>query len=371
MKSLLSRFHDFYNADAGLFNLGVAPTALACLGMVLALNGCSKPGQDAGSAAANIVQAVAPSKATILPANQRSPHFMKVNEHLDLGGTVYVYIDIDGDAEKLATAMKGLLSDVATAQPQIAPFVQQDIAGIFQVLGLTDIKAIGISSYNDGSGYFHNKAFFYTAGQKHGLLAGLGGPVAPFARIGLAPKDTDLYYETEMDLPEIYKTVRAVVSKVGGDTTSNLMEVQLQKAGEAAAFSLLGLINGWKGHTTVVARLSEVESTTIPSGSGEGYSFPTPSILLRVDGIGQVVDAALSKSSMLTRAVSNGVTIYQSKQPMHLQGISPVLVVDGEAFYVASNLAFLNECRGLTESGLAQAPEFKEAASHIEGKATV
>src|SRR5206468_288569 len=116
------------------------------------------------------------------------------------------------------------------------------------LLGLTDIKAIGVSSVPDGSGYFRNRMFLYTGGERHGLLAGFGGKVAPFTHVGLAPADADFYTESEIDVPVVYRSIKEVVAKIGGEATGNRMEAALKKAGESASFSMLDFIYGLKGH---------------------------------------------------------------------------------------------------------------------------
>ena len=50
-------------------------------------------------------------------APEQSPHFEAVSRELQLGGTAYVYADIDGDAERAADFLLSLLRDL----PELAP----------------------------------------------------------------------------------------------------------------------------------------------------------------------------------------------------------------------------------------------------------
>src|SRR5207237_8459802 len=100
------------------------------------------------------------------------------------------------------------------AQPQLAPYAKQDYAALAGTLGLTDIKAAGVSSVPDGTGFFRNRMFFYTPGDRHGLLLGLGGKPGPFTHVKLAPADAAFFAEAEVDLPVVYRAINDVVTKV-------------------------------------------------------------------------------------------------------------------------------------------------------------
>ena len=48
-------------------------------------------------------------------APQRSPHFDAVSKEIQLGGTVYAYADIEGDAERAADFLLNLLRQIIPA----------------------------------------------------------------------------------------------------------------------------------------------------------------------------------------------------------------------------------------------------------------
>ncbi|MEO6996065.1 MAG: hypothetical protein ABI273_20855, partial [Lacunisphaera sp.] len=219
---------------------------------LLALAGCQK--KDGVAAAVDKAEQPAkPIMVETVKTSERSRHFEAVNRELELGGTLYGYADVDGDVLGFAAQMQALMKQLAGAQPQLAPYVK-DYAPVIKALGLDDIKAMGLSSVAEGDGYFRNRVFLYTPGPRHGLLAGLGGPSAPFARLELAPADADFYAESEIDLPAVYATIHDVVAKVGGENSANQFELALKNAGKSAAISVLSMIQGWKGHMAVVER---------------------------------------------------------------------------------------------------------------------
>lgn len=300
------------------------------------------------------------STVDVVKESERSRHFTAVNRQLELGGSLYGYVDVDGDALKLAAGLRALLEQIAQSQPNIAPFVKQDFAAIFSSLGLTDVKAVGVSSVGDGSGFFRNRVFLYTPDGRHGLLAGLGGKPTSFAHIGLAPADTDLFAETEIDVPAVYRAVQEIVEKIGGTTTRNAMEDALQKAGQNAAISFVNLINGMKGRASLIVRLDPERNAKGPGG----IVLPVFSFLMRVDGVAQTIEPALAKSPLFVASQNGSAHLYEWRQPLPLEGVKPVIAIEGGTLYLATTSAFLSECHD-RQTGLAQAPEFRDALSHV------
>jgi len=322
----------------------------------LALAGCAKKEEP---------PAPPPPKPTamdVVEPAERSAHFLAVSRELELGGTLFGYVDIDGDALKLAGTLHETFTQLAKTQPQLAPVAKQDFAALFRTLGLTDVKAIGFSSVPDGTGYFRNRAFLYLPEGRHGLLAGLGEQAAPFARLNLAPADTDLYGETEIDLRVVYQTVRQVVAQVAGEPAARQFESTLGSAGAPAALAVLDLINGLKGRAALVARIDPEKNVRLPGPAG--VTVPAFSLLLSVDGIGGAVEPALKKSPAFTASAAGTLRLYEVGGPAPMEGLRPVIAIDGSTLLFATSRAFLDECRG-PKAGLAETPAFKAALARV------
>src|SRR5271157_3044247 len=91
--------------------------------LALTLAGCAKK-----------PEAEAPAKRAaveLVTETERSRHFEAVNSHLELGGTLYAYADVDGDALALASSAQAMVRQIAMAQPQIAPLGRQDFKALF------------------------------------------------------------------------------------------------------------------------------------------------------------------------------------------------------------------------------------------------
>jgi hypothetical protein len=324
--------------------------------MLALLAGCQK------KAEAPVVATPPPPKpltVEVVKESERSRNFVAVNKHLELGGTLYGYVDVEGDVLKLTGGAQAIMQQMAAAQPQMAPFAKQDLAAIAGMLGLTDIKAFGMSSVPDGTGFFRNQMFFYAPGERHGLLLGLGGKPGPFTHLNLAPADAGFYGEAEIDVPVVYRTIKDVVAKVAGEPAGNQMEAALNKAGDAAAFSVLDLIHGLKGHAAMVLRLDPDHTMRVGPAAA-----PAPSLLICVDGIATVVESALAKSPLFKRTDAGTQHVYELTQPVPVEGLQPVIVADGSTLFVATSRAFLDECR-TQKTSLAQSAEFQRAIAAV------
>lgn len=299
----------------------------------------------------------------IVKASEQNKHFAAVNKHLELGGPLYGYVDIDGDVLKLTDALQTGFSQMANFEPQLAKFASHDYAALAKTLGLADIKALGVSSVPDGSGYFRNRAFFYTGGERHGLLAGFGGQPAPFKHVGLAPADASFFGETEMDVAEVYRTIREVVAQVAGEPVGNELDGALRRAGESAALSVLDLIYGLKGRSAVVLRLDPEKTLTLPVPPG-GVKIPAISLLLCIEGIAPVVEPSLARVPGVRRMDRDGLRVYEFTEFQGLGEARPAAIADGSTLYFTTSQPFFDECRAQKNS-LAQTPDFQRSLAQL------
>lgn len=336
------------------------PKALLAVlaGFALIFAGCGRQQATADGKS----PAAGKSSTELVKDTERSRHFAAVNAQLELGGTMYGYVDVDGDVAKMAASIKGLLQNAGAVNPMAAQFVNQDYVALFGKLGLNDVKAFGISSVPEANGFYRNRTFFYTPEGRHGLLAGLGGKPGPFAHLSLAPANTDVYSESEIDLPAIYVTVKDVIGQVAGEPAKNQLDDVLQKAGQAAMISWLKLINATKGHVVTIVRFDADKTFRIP-GPG-APAIPAVSFLLRIDGVASAIEDALKGSPLFTASDADGLHIYDLNLPLPLEGLKPILATEGSTLFVATTREFLAECRS-KKANLGDDPEFKKALAHV------
>ena len=321
--------------------------------LFLAAAGCTK--QEATAPAPT---APARESVTLVEKPEQSAHFAAVNRHLELGGTVYGYMDIDGDLLRGAAQIKQGLQQAAKTTPELAKVANQDFAALFKIAGLDDVKAIGLSSVKEADGYYRNRTFFYTPQGRHGLFAALGGPVGPFRHLDLAPRDADLFMENEVDLGVLYNTVKEITDKVSGPGASSQLDTALKQAGQRAAISLLDLIYGLKGRSAAVLRFDKDAVLELPFPGVA--KLPKFSVLLCVEGIGPALEPVLAQTPAFRRTDKGTAHVYTLAMPLPVPDLAPVLVVDGSTLFFATNERFLDECRQQAVS-LAEQPEFQTA----------
>ena len=332
----------------------------ACVVALLAFAGCGKKEETASAAPS--VSKPAGETVAIVPKSEQSAHFAAVNSHLELGGTLYGYIDVDGDFQKLAAQLGYFADEMSRNAPKAAPYLKQDYPALMSVLGIDGIKAAGLSSVPDGTGFFRNKVFIYIPDGRTGLLAALGGAPGPFQRLNLAPADADLFTEAEVDLPVVYATISKIVEMTSGKEMSGKLESMLKNAGQQAALSVLSIIQNWKGRMALVLRVDPQANFKFPGP--KPLTVPAFSFLVSIDGIAPALRDALVKAPVLASRKDGDLEIFEPKMPMPVQGIKPLIAIEGSTLLIASTPEFLAECRS-NGPRLSGQPEFNEALSHV------
>ena len=333
------------------------PTASRCVvaSLLFLLAACSRRPETGATAK--------PASVQLVPEGERSRHFDAVNGRLELGGTLYAYADVDGDALAFAGNVQALVRQIAMAQPKAAAFAKQDFKALFTEIGLNDVKAIGLSSVREAGGTFRNRAFLYTPEGRHGIFAVFGGQPGRFVGARLAPPDTDFYGEHEFDVTALYDTVKSVIAKVNGPEAAAGFEEQVKKVGAKAMFSLLDLIEGLNGRVTIIIRLDPVRNVAL-SGANP-VNVPAFSALVMVDGIGPVVERALAARTADLEASQEGTRrLFTYKGTPPIEGLRYVLAVDGKTLYAASSAEFLRECIQ-RKDGLDTTPSFSSALAAL------
>lgn len=298
----------------------------------------------------------------LVPAAERSSHFAAVSSQLELGGTLYGYVDVEGDVLKVVPFLRTLAENVTREQPMAAPFLQQDFAQILVDLGFNDVKAIGLSSVPSKDGGFRNRVYLHTPDGRRGLFAGvMGGAPAAFSSARLAPADADLYAETDVNAPALYAAVRALVAKVAGEPMAGVMDIQLQ-ADSGLGVTAEGVIQSLKGRVALIVRTDPEKTITLPGETP--FVMPAARFLVRVDGLGASLAPALDQVPLFAVSQEGAVKVYAYNQPLPVEGVQPVLAVEGSALYLASDADFLRESLARTD-GLDQLADYRAALAEV------
>ncbi len=331
-----------------------APLILALAAALLA--SCAKKAETP-------VAAPAPTGAKLVADAERSPSYDTVNSHLELGGTLYGYVDLDGDALEFASGAQSTLSQLSAINPQLGMLSKVDLKSLVTDLGLTDIRAIGLSSVKQADGLYRNRTFVYTPGGRRGLLAVLGGAPGKFPGTHLAPADADLFIEQEFDVVALYDTVKTLVGKSGGPEAQAKLDQALKGGGAQLHLSLLDLLHSLNGKATLILRVDPEKNLTTPGP--KPVTYPAFSALVRIDGIGAALNGTLAANKNLEASTeptgsAGTLTLYTSKEPAAFAETKYVFAVDGTALYFATSHEFLRESLD-RKDGLDANPAFTAA----------
>lgn len=314
----------------------------ACTGLTaLALSACGSK---------NNAQPGSPPK-TSLETSQKSGHFDAVSAHLDLGGIAYGYLDVDGDAEKLADAVQSLLDLAKEAgggdvPPQIANL---NIGAVLDDLGLTGIEAMGMSSYQNGDLY-RNKYYLHVPAGRTGLLKVFGGEAGPFAAQKLAPAGSDLVIEQELDLKSAFALVRDLVGKVGGpEAAAEFARATAEPMRGGPPLTIAEVFANLDTRISIIARVHPDNPMPLPAEVP--LKLPGIDALVALDDLGPLVTKLLASIPEDERAgmFEEGEGYQQMAIPLPpeiAQAVQPVVrhdIASGRVM-IATSPEFLEEC---------------------------
>ncbi len=298
---------------------------------------------------------------SVLPETKRSAHFMATAKHLDLGGQVYLYADLDGDIVKLTALISEWFEELKKEDPD-PDLAKIDLKKLVALLGFNEIKAIGLSSYKTGE-VFHNKGFIYHPAKPTGFMRLVGDKARAFETPGWAPADADLVFEQDYNFHGGFQTIEAMMRQVMGPEADQAL-AELSKPIPQMHVSVRQIIEKLDTRIVGVVRIHEDQLIQIP---GEEFSFPFTELALGVDGLAFVFDDLVETFGSMPMLKVTADKDYQSIEvtaplPEALALYKPVLAKDVKTgrVYFATSLALLREFKPGPES-LGKSKAFRQA----------
>ncbi len=298
-------------------------------------------------------------------APQQSPHFEAVSAQLQLGGTVYAYADIEGDSERAADFVLTLLRDM----PGLLPSQQANrlnATSLVRILGLQNVQAFGLSSYAHESLY-HNRSFIQHAGDREGLLKLFGGEPAAFDMLSIAPDDADLVWEQQLDLRVLVDIVRAL-GELGVGMSPEELDASLRQRVLDLDMTLGDIVERLNTTVGLILAIDENRPLHIP---GEPFWFPYTDFLFRIDGLGELADAIISRAATdpfiaLERTGDWVIVRPAIKLPPPWNAYEPSVVKETATgrMYIVSSPAFLKRCIATT-AGVTKTADFVRAFEQL------
>jgi len=298
-------------------------------------------------------------------APQQSPHFDAVSTQLQLGGTVYAYADIEGDAERAADFLLTLLRDLPGLVPQQG-VNRLNATTLVRILGLHNVQAIGLSSYENESLY-HNRSFIHHAGAREGLLKLFGAEPAAFDLVSIAPENADLVWEQQLDVRVLVDIVRAL-GELGVGPTPEELDKALRERVLDLDMTLGAILEQLNTTAGLILAVDESRPLRIP---GESFWFPYTDFLFRIDGLADLADAIAARAELdpfiASERTEDWVIIRPAIRlppPWNAYEPSVVKEVASGRMYIVSTPEFLERCLSATGS-VAQSADFIRAFEQL------
>ena len=289
-----------------------------------------------------------------------SPHFDAVSSELQLGGNVYLYADIDGDAERASDFLLAVLRDSPDLLTLSGP-ARLNATALARVLGLDQARAVGLSSY-ENDGMFRNRGFI-SADAREGLLDVLGDEPEGFGVADIAPAHADLVWSQDLDLEALLEVIRGL-SELGVGLSPEALEKTLDQPLLALDVTLGSILEGVQTKVGVIMSVDESRNMWMP---GESFTFPYTDFIVSLEGLGTVADAIIryAASEPLVRATqTDGWTIVSPaiRLPPPWNAYEPSMIKESAtgAMYLVSSPSFLKECLATTK-GVATTTDFTRA----------
>jgi hypothetical protein len=317
----------------------------------------------------------APAPVNIVPQQFQSQNFYRVSQYLDLGGTVYGYVDIDGDLSRLASHVQDLFKLIPSApEDKEAQMVKGlDLNYFLNALGISNLKAMGLSSYKVDT-FFHNKVFFLMEGGPKGIYQ-LGGVGAhPFESWQLAPSGSDFVFEQDLNLYSLYQMIEGMMTKTMGDMGKMMIEGQINKPPkEGIPFTIKQIIENLNTRALGIVRLASDQNLKFPLNEpplqGTEIEVPLVDFYVSLDNLGWLVDHAIAEMEkqpnqnlqILRSDAWRGIP-FPAPLPPFLSAYQPYFLheLSTGRMVVISRPIFMNECLQRSQ-GILKDPEFQKA----------
>ena len=237
---------------------------------------------------------------------------------------------------------------------------------LVRILGLHNVRAIGLSSYETGSLY-HNRSFIHHDGSREGLLKLFGAEPAAFDLVTVAPQDADLIWEQQLDARVLVDIVRSL-GELGVGVTPEDLDKALSEPVLGLDMTLGAILERLNTTAGLILAVDESRPLRIP---GESFWFPYTDFLFRVDGLGELADAIADKAALdpfiAAERTEQWVTVRPAIRlppPWNAYEPSVVKEIATGRMYIVSSPAFLKRCLSTT-GGVTESADFIRAFEQL------
>lgn len=289
------------------------------------------------------LQAQAPQEPQ--PAASR---FYSVQEHLDMGGTFYLYADVQDLlrhlVERQGQARLGGASPMAAAQLQV-------VSSVIEALGIYGVHDIGLSTKPDTMEMYVNRGVLTAPEGRKGLLALFGDRPHVFDILQMAPADTALFSSNDCDFEGLLALVRQLVVDVAGPGMEQQMQAKMDETSRELGVPVEQLLASLGLQFGFIMRFDETTPLELPLPNGQSVSIPSPQGVLVAETseglLFELLKSQIAKKMEWQDISLPGYTqaLTLGEQPLGPWNPEPVIAQDGRFFYIASHSGLLRKLK--------------------------
>ncbi len=264
-----------------------------------------------------------------------SPSFQAVVSHLELGGCFFNYTEAGG-TPFLVTLFDEMLKIAPEAERKDLP-AGLSFSGIYSMLGLNGLEAVGSSSRQRADGAFHSRTFSYIPKGRTGLLGLAGGPAEKLLLNDFAPKDTDFAIEFPIHLKGVAAAAMPTVLKMLSPVEQAKLGQQMMEPLPGVGVSAKELLEKLDSRVGLFVRLDPAHKTKFSPDMPE---LPMADAVLVVERAGWLLRDVLPKMmdeiarDPSVKVIKDGPNLtIMSAQPMGQppMDFQPVVRIDAKA----------------------------------------
>lgn len=336
--------------------------ALACVTIsLLLLSGCSKKEE---SASTKPEAASAKDSVPMVPEQYRSPNFAPVAERLDLGGSVYAFMDfgtrmkdLGGNISKMLQAAQQMGNEPSLMMASMMPIDQ-----IVDALGISNLAAYGSSSYLEDDLY-HNKSVVYMPEGVKGLFTLAGKQAREFNGLKMAPENADVFLEAGFKASAAEAMIYEVAQKIYGDQAQQMMDSMLSARPNPNAPTWAEILDKSDANLIAVARIGQ--PIMVQSEDLGDLAIPSVEFVIALENMAWLINDQVLPTDMMTPTKQGDMTVYRDnvsdlQDEEYTSDWDPAFVTRGENLYLVNKIAFLEECFA-ANSSLQNSAQFQQA----------
>jgi hypothetical protein len=288
------------------------------------------------------------ARPAMVQSAHRSPHYPAVAEHLDLGGTFYLYLDIDGDIQRGAALIQEVLENIENSDLPEETLKRIDALRISEELGFEGIKALGMSSYRESSGMFLNRGYAHIPDGRKGLMQVFGRAPHAFDALSMAPPDAALVVEQDVNARAVMDVVLSILDRVNGPNETEKMLRDLSEPLPFFEMTPRDIVNLLDTRVIAIFKLDPENKMRVPDLKTD---VPAIHAVVAVDNMGALIDPFLRQDPPLPpfRVESTGdfdSVFFNETLFSEAPYLRPVMRRHRPTnrLFIATDAAFLDDC---------------------------